>query len=156
MRERRLRKGLVFGMIFVLLASMVVITVPINVSAVPTNRFVDGDWTASTCPVPAQWGTIYFNKITTAIAACSSIFKDTIFVYEANNPYTGTMTVPRITIGKSLNLVSLGREDFTIIDGSGNADVIKITADDVDIYGSAVGNGFTIKSSGPPDFKTLS
>jgi parallel beta-helix repeat protein len=139
MKEKKLiQRGLVFGIFFVLLMAMVVITVPENVSATPTDWYVatDGSDTPTGGSQMDPWLTIGY-----AVAQSKVVYGDTIHVEDG----TYTLTSSTIIIISTSGLILDGESrDGTIIDGNNIANIIKIkeTADDTKI------KDFTIKNSG--------
>lgn len=130
MRDRkRIRKGLVFEIIVVILASAIIYYIPVNVKATTyddvyvDDDFHDGDDTD---------GDEYFQHIQPAIQAVNPGG----YVYVHDGWYD-----ERIEISKSIELC--GESTFyTVIDGNGGGHVIHIKVSDV-----TVGN-FTIFNSG--------
>jgi|GEM_PF-1649726 len=92
------------------------------------DLYVDDDFDES---MPL-WQILYFDKIQDAINAANPT--DTIFVF--NGTY-----YEHVTVNKQILLMGENR-NYTIIDGSGIGDVVKITVDSVNI------TGFTVQNSG--------
>jgi len=119
--KRKMRKGLVFGLSFVLIAAMFLITVPMNAtSAIHTVG-------------PAGSGADY-NSIQDAIDAADE--GDTIRIW------AGTYT-ENVVVDKQLSLIGNGTAN-TIIDGGGGGDVLTIQAD----ADYTVVNNLTVQNSG--------
>ena len=76
------------------------------------------------------------NYITIQEAIDNADNGDTVFVYDDSSPY-----YENIAINTSITLIGENKEN-TIIDGSGEGDVVKINANEVNI------SGFTIRNSG--------
>jgi len=116
---QRIKNGLVFGIFFIMIAAMVVTTVPKPIIA--QTHFVG---------VPGSGAT--YNSIQAAINIAQN--GDTIRVW------AGTYN-ENIIVNKTLSIIGNGTTNTTI-DGGWSGDVVKITADYVNI------SGFTIKKSG--------
>ena len=122
MKERiKMRKGLVFGLFFMLLAAMVVITVPTTVTG---------------ADLEVGSGKTY-GTITAALAIASP--NDNIIVYDGTYYENPTVSVSPIDI------YSVNGAGNVIIDGGDSGSVFTITVSDVLI------NGFTIQNSGDSD-----
>ena len=118
MKEKRLRKGLVFGMLFSLLAAMVVITVPTTV----TGTVLD-------VGVGRTYATI-------GAALTAATANDEIIVYDGTYYENPTVAVSPI------NIYSANGAGNVIVDGGNSGSVFSITVNDVII------DGFTIRNSG--------
>ena len=150
MKEKKLiQRGLVFGIFFLLLAAMVVITVPMNVVATaPSTVWVDNDYYSGGANDGHSWGIDAFDNIQSGVNAVAT--GGTVHVYDGTY-YPSPATTPHISISKSLTLQAEDDIEDVIIDGSSYGDIIRITANDVDIKGAASGEGFTIQNSGIPN-----
>ena len=81
-----------------------------------------------------------YTKIQDAIDNASD--GDTVFVYNEGSPY-----YERLVIDMSINLIGEDR-DNTVIDGSGNGDVINVTADWVNISRFTIRHGYYLGYDG--------
>ena len=128
MKKKFLKKGLVLVLIISLIGMSFIPSTGIEVKKIikqsqrGNTLYVGGD------------GTGNYTSIQEAIGDASS--GDTVFVFDNSSPY-----LENIIIDKSIDLIGENR-DTTIIDGSGNFDVVNIASDWVNI------TGFTINNSG--------
>ena len=129
MEKNMFRKGLVLVLIVMYVGTGVIPSIGGSVIEKKSNHPISDSNT---------WyvgGTEESNYTTIQDAIDNSSNGDTVFVFDDSSPYYET-----ITINKSISLIGEDK-DTAIIDGSDSGDVIKVSADRVNI------SGFTIQNS---------
>ena len=122
-----MNKGITFGLVFmlVIMSFTSISGIQINTQTIESSGRGDILYVGGSGP----------NNYTTIQSAINNANNgDTVFVYDDRSPYYEC-----IEIDKSINLIGENR-DTTIIDGSNIGDVVKVTANEVNISGFKITN----------------